>query len=80
MRVAPMCVADFLNEQFQTPLLVEGLAAPAVIATWAAPWSAGTNTNLILRKPPPAAKSSAARRASSPLSRRPRAPAAPRSG
>ena len=32
MRVAPMCVADFLNEQFETPLLVEGLAAPAVIA------------------------------------------------
>jgi len=52
-RVAPMCVADFLNEQFQTPLLVEGLAAPAVIATWAAPWSAGTNTNLILAEAAP---------------------------
>lgn len=48
MRVAPMCVADFLNEQFETPLLVEGLAAPAVIGTWAGPWSAGTNTNLLL--------------------------------
>lgn len=48
MRVAPMCVADFLNEQFQTPLLVEGLAAPAVLSTWCGPWSAGTNTNLLL--------------------------------
>ncbi len=48
MRVAPMCVADFLNEYFQTPLLVEGLAAPAVISTWSGPWSAGTNTHLLL--------------------------------
>jgi phytoene dehydrogenase-like protein len=48
MRVAPMCVADYLNEQFATPLLVEGLAAPAVIGTFAGPWSAGTNTNLLL--------------------------------
>lgn len=53
MRVAPMCVADFLNEQFETPLLVEGLAAPAVLATWAGPWSAGTNTNLILHEAAP---------------------------
>jgi phytoene dehydrogenase-like protein len=53
MRVAPMCVADFLNEQFQTPLLVEGLAAPAVIGTWAGPWSAGTNTNLLLAEAAP---------------------------
>jgi phytoene dehydrogenase-like protein len=48
MRVAPMCVADFLNELFESPLLVEGLAAPAVLSTWAGPWSAGTNTNLLL--------------------------------
>jgi phytoene dehydrogenase-like protein len=48
MRVAPMCVADFLNESFQNPLLVEGLAAPAVISTWSGPWSAGTNTRLLL--------------------------------
>jgi phytoene dehydrogenase-like protein len=53
MRVAPMCVADFLNEQFETPLLVAGLAAPAVIATWAGPWSAGTNTNLLLAEAAP---------------------------
>ncbi len=48
MRVAPMCVADFLNELFETPLLVEALAAPAVTGTFAGPWSAGTNTNLLL--------------------------------
>jgi phytoene dehydrogenase-like protein len=53
MRVAPMCVADFLDEQFETPLLVEGLAAPAVIGTWAGPWSAGTNTNLLLAEAVP---------------------------
>jgi phytoene dehydrogenase-like protein len=49
-RVAPMCVADFLNEKFETPLLVEALAAPAVYSTWSGPWSAGSNTNLLLRE------------------------------
>lgn len=49
-RVAPMCVADFLNEKFETPLLVEALAAPAVASTWSGPWSAGSNTNLLLRE------------------------------
>ncbi len=53
LRVAPMCVADFLNEQFETPLLVEGLAAPAVAGTFAGPWSAGTNTNLLLLEAAP---------------------------
>src|SRR5258708_18669013 len=53
LRVAPMCVADFLDEQFETPLLVEGLAAPAVIGSWAGPWSAGTNTNLLLAEAAP---------------------------
>lgn len=47
-RVAPMCVADYLNEKVSTPFLVEGLAAPAVIGTWSGPWSAGTMTNLLL--------------------------------
>src|SRR3954454_23584161 len=48
-RTAPMCVADFLNERFETPLLVEALAAPAVASTWSGPWSAGSVTNLLLR-------------------------------
>lgn len=47
-RVAPMCVADFLNERFETPALVEALAARAVASTWSGPWSAGTTTNLLL--------------------------------
>lgn len=49
-RVAPMCVADFLNEHFETPFLVEALAAPAVASTWSGPWSAGTMTNFLLRE------------------------------
>jgi phytoene dehydrogenase-like protein len=49
-RVAPMCVADFLNERFETPLLVEALAAPAVASTFSGPWSAGSVTNLLLRE------------------------------
>lgn len=49
-RVAPMCVADFLNEHFESPLLVEALAAPAVASTWSGPWSAGTTTNFLLRE------------------------------
>ncbi|MES1244294.1 MAG: NAD(P)/FAD-dependent oxidoreductase [Acidobacteriota bacterium] len=49
-RVAPMCVADYLNERFETPLLVEALAAPAVESTWSGPWSAGTMTNFLLRE------------------------------
>jgi phytoene dehydrogenase-like protein len=53
LRVAPMCVADYLDELFETPLLVVGLAAPAVIGTWAGPWSAGTNTNLLLAEAVP---------------------------
>jgi phytoene dehydrogenase-like protein len=53
LRVAPMCVADFLDERFETPLLVEGLAAPAVAGTWAGPWSAGTTTNLLLAEAAP---------------------------
>ncbi len=50
LRVAPMCVADWLNERFATPWLVEGLAAPAVAATFMGPWSAGTAGLLLLRE------------------------------
>jgi phytoene dehydrogenase-like protein len=48
-RGAPMCVADYLNERFETPLLVEALASPAVASTWSGPWSAGTASHLLLR-------------------------------
>lgn len=50
LRVAPMCVADFLNERFATPLLIEGLAAPALAGTWSGPWSAGTTTLWLLEE------------------------------
>ncbi|HLF57413.1 MAG TPA: NAD(P)/FAD-dependent oxidoreductase [Thermoanaerobaculia bacterium] len=53
LRVAPMCVADFLNERFASPLLVEALAAPAVGGSWSGPWSAGTTTNLLLHEAAP---------------------------
>jgi phytoene dehydrogenase-like protein len=49
-RVAPMCVADFFNERFASPLLVEAFSAPAVASTWSGPWSAGTVTNFLLRE------------------------------
>lgn len=53
-RVAPMCVADYLNERFTIPALVEALAGPAVAGTWSGPWSAGTATQLILHETAPA--------------------------
>ena len=47
MRVAPMCVADWLNENFETQLLKELLAGPAVLGTFMGPWSAGSAMNLL---------------------------------
>jgi phytoene dehydrogenase-like protein len=49
-RVAPMCAADFFNELFETPLLVEAFSGPAVASSWSGPWSAGTVTNYLLRE------------------------------
>jgi phytoene dehydrogenase-like protein len=48
VRVAPMCVADWLNEWFETELLKCSLAMPAILAGWVGPWSPGTSTNLLL--------------------------------
>ncbi|HEX5132338.1 MAG TPA: NAD(P)/FAD-dependent oxidoreductase [Candidatus Krumholzibacteria bacterium] len=48
LRVPPMCVADWMNEWFETELLKAGLAHGAVIGLWAGPWSPGTATNLLL--------------------------------
>ena len=53
LRAAPMCAADFLNERFESPLVVEGLAAQAVVGAFAGPWSAGTTANLILAEAAP---------------------------
>ncbi len=49
-RVLPMCVADWLNESFETSRLVELLAARAVAATYAGPWSPGTAAGLLLHE------------------------------
>ena len=48
LRIAPMCVADWLNESFETDLLKAGLAAPALDGAWAAPWSPGTSATLLM--------------------------------
>ena len=48
LRVAPMCVADWLGEWFETPFLKAALAMPAIESTFAGPWSPGTAANLLL--------------------------------
>ena len=48
LKVAPMCVADFLNEKFETSFIKAGLAAPALYGTYAGPWSAYSTINLLL--------------------------------
>ncbi len=48
LKVAPMCVADFLNEKFQTDFLKAGIAAPALYGCYAAPRSPYTTINLLL--------------------------------
>lgn len=48
MRVPPMCVADWLNEYFETDALKATLALTAITGTWCGPWSPGTAANLML--------------------------------
>ncbi len=48
LKVAPMSVADFLNEKFETEFLKAGLAAPALYGSYAAPKSAYSTINLLL--------------------------------
>jgi phytoene dehydrogenase-like protein len=48
LKVAPMCVTDFLNEKFETDFIKAGIAAPALYGAYAAPWSAYTTINLLL--------------------------------
>lgn len=47
LRLGPMCVADFLDEQFESPLLKATLAAPALRGYWGGPHSPGTNGALL---------------------------------
>ncbi len=48
LRVAPMCVADYLNENFETEFLKAGLAAPTLYGAYAGPRSAYSTINLLL--------------------------------
>ena len=48
LKVAPMSVADFLNEKFETKFLKAGLAAPAISGSYAGPRSAYSTINLML--------------------------------
>lgn len=48
LKVAPMCVTDFLNEKFETDFIKAGIAAPALYGGYAAPWSAYSTINLLL--------------------------------
>lgn len=50
LRVAPMCVADWMNEHFETEAIKVALALPAVAPTFAGPWSPGTAANLLLHE------------------------------
>jgi phytoene dehydrogenase-like protein len=46
LRILPMCVADWLNEWFETECLRCALAAPALAGAFMGPWSPGSNANL----------------------------------
>ena len=48
LRIAPMCVADWLNEWFENDLLKACLAGPSIYNSYTGPWSPGTNANLLL--------------------------------
>ncbi len=46
LRLGPMCMADWLNEQFGSPLLKSTLALPALHGCFGGPFSPGTNGSL----------------------------------
>ena len=47
LRIGPMCVADWLNEWFETQLLSCLLASPALTCSSTGPWSPATNAMLL---------------------------------
>lgn len=47
LRLGPMCVADWLDEQFGSTLLKATMAAPALRGYWGGPHSPGTNGALL---------------------------------
>jgi len=50
MHVGPMCVADWLQDTFESPLLQAALAWPGTSGSWLGPWSAGSAANLLGRE------------------------------
>jgi phytoene dehydrogenase-like protein len=47
-RIAPMCVADWVSEYFETEIVRAAVAAPATLNGLTGPWSPGTGFNLLL--------------------------------
>lgn len=47
MRVAPMAVADWMKDTFETERLHAALSLPALSGTWLGPWSAGSAACLL---------------------------------
>jgi phytoene dehydrogenase-like protein len=50
LRVAPMCVADWMRDSFASEAVRAFVAAPALEGAFTGPWSAGTAANLLLRE------------------------------
>jgi len=48
LKVAPMSVADFLNEKFEINFIKAGIAGPAIYGSYTGPWSSYTTLNLLL--------------------------------
>ena len=48
LKVAPMSVADFLNEKFETKFIKAGIAGPAIYCSYTGPWSSYTTLNLLM--------------------------------
>ena len=49
-RIAPMCVADWLNEWFSNDLFKCALSAPAYQCAFSGPWSPGNTANLLIKE------------------------------
>jgi phytoene dehydrogenase-like protein len=50
LRIPPMCVADWLDEWFETDLLKAALAMPAIAHTFTGPRSPGSAANLLIHE------------------------------
>lgn len=48
LKVAPMSVADFLNEKFETDFIKAGIAGPALYGSFTGPMSSYTTLNLLM--------------------------------